>query len=63
MAGPTIFDLEAALNQQKIEIETLQEVNTGLVMEGLALKHKIVDMKNEAKELKEFLKALKSGNK
>lgn len=45
-----------------MEIETIQEVNNGLVLENLGLKHKIVDLQNEAKDMKNFMKAIKHGN-
>ena len=33
------------------------------MVEGLSLKHKIVDMKSEMKDLRNYIKTMKSGNK
>ena len=53
----------AELQQVKMEMETMQGVNTNLTIENIALKHKAVDYLQQIKDMKIAIKNLTAGNK
>ena len=55
--------LMAELQQVKMEMETMQGVNTNLTIENIALKHKAVDYLQQIKDMKIAIKNLTAGNK
>ena len=55
--------LMAELQQVKMEMETMQGVNTNLTIENIALKHKAVDYLQQIKDMKLAIKNLTAGNK
>lgn len=55
--------LMAELQQVKMEMETMQGVNTNLTIENIALKHKAVEYLQQIKDMKVAIKNLTAGNK
>ena len=60
--SPFTMELEAALQQHKMEYETLQKVNTSLVNENRELKEKAEENKLKVKDMKLMIKAMTTGN-
>lgn len=61
--GPSVADLQSQINIKNMENEALTGVNSNLVGENLALKHKLIDLNNQKHDMKLAVKALSNGNK
>lgn len=60
MQGPNIFDLQALINQQQMEIDLNKTLNGDLVEEVNKLKAKIVNMNKEKIEMNSLVQSIKT---
>ena len=58
-----LVELEATIIQQRMERDTLQNVNKASVLENLGLKHKVVEMEKEQKDMRTMIRKMSTGSK